>query len=478
MKTSSVAALALTALYERDSVLLEQKFQHLTAPNLKEIDTLLWNEEKRILKSRSIHDTNMNSSSSNNNDSNTSDADVNHCFDLMLLKNNDNHNRVLAQAVIRRLVFQGLGKFRNLYSIEEVEEALVSHTLPQHLQETLVQKYGDDTNNHNNNNSAAPNNKTWKDALDQLVKLSGRTLEELNDHAGTVHGLDKRKLWELILEHPMTAYEPFKCQHCGQVTVQDDATSTPQDNEKLGLSMVEPNGSEIGLRGGWFRGRPYSSTTIFQLKCTNCGEISRWYRSGHPKMLLNPSMGWGRLCGEQEDLRLHLASYLGIPIRMCLPLDWDHVWTEFLLPRTNDDSAHDTDGQDQTWDIRDDSARNFAVRLDEGIGSWTGVLAISPDPDWCQDVTNEYLSSENQNVHGRADSVHATKMPRYRELVEIAQRDTTGDSTQAKTVIGFILKRANWSPSEVSETMKRASTEYGSKEWWDLVDDDEASRII
>jgi hypothetical protein len=138
-----------------------------------------------------------------------------------------------------------------------------------------------------------------------------------------------------------------------------------------------------------------------------------------------------------------------------------------LLPKENR-SGNDIDAPDQTWDIRDDSARNFAVRLDEGIGSWTGVMAISPDPDWCQDVTNEYLSTRNQNRHGRADNAHTAEMPRYRERVKMAQHDAAGDSTQAKTVIGFVLKRANWSSGEVSETMKRASAEYGSKEWWNF----------
>ncbi|KAL3941614.1 MAG: hypothetical protein SGBAC_004062 [Bacillariaceae sp.] len=456
MKTSSVAALALSALYERDSAFLEQKFQHLTAPNLKEIDSLLWQEEKRILNDQntSAHDVKSTHVATNNGSGNS-------IHNIHVDNNQKDHNRVLAQAVLRRLIFQGLGKFQNLYSIEVVEDALASHALSQHLQEELIRRYYGENIRGNESTTVRP--RTWKDALRQLEKLSSRS------DLPAEQKIDKRKLWELILDHPMTAYEPFRCQHCGQIIVQD-VFSTAEENANLGLSMLEPNGSELGIRGGWFRGRPYSSKTIFQLDCQNCGETSRWYRSGHPKMLLNPAMGWGRLCGEQEDLRLHLASYLGIPIRVCLPLDWDHVWTEFLLPKENI-SGNDGTVADQAWGVRDDSARNFAVRLEEGIGSWTGVLAISPDPDWCEDVTNEYLSSRTQIKGGRADDVHAAKMARYREVVNVARCDATGDSTQAKTVNGFVLKRANWSSIEVSATMKRACGEYGSKEWWNLVDE-------
>ena len=89
------------------------------------------------------------------------------------------------------------------------------------------------------------------------------------------------------------------------------------------------------------------------------------------------SIRWGRLCGEQKDLRAWLAEAVGMPLRTIVPLDWDHVWSE---------SRDETSWQPPS----DDSARNFAARLDEGIGSWTCVLAIHHESAHCEDVTDQY----------------------------------------------------------------------------------------
>ena len=138
---------------------------------------------------------------------------------------------------------------------------------------------------------------------------------------------------------------------------------------------------------------------------------------------------WGRLCGEQEDARSALASYLGVPLRVALPLDWDHVWSEYqqhdgqssehqqqgaaagAASSSSSAAAAETiiaeqhgevrrewplevdgdgggevggeaGGEEGVWAIHegkgDAPAANFAARLDEGIGAWSGVLLISP----------------------------------------------------------------------------------------------------
>ena len=91
---------------------------------------------------------------------------------------------------------------------------------------------------------------------------------------------------------------------------------------------------------------------VFVYSCPDCGAESRWFRSSHPEVTLNPNR-WGRLCGEQEDLKVWLAKFLGLRLRYVFPTDWDHVWTEVWdgeafqpLPPNHD----------------------FAVRLHEGIG--------------------------------------------------------------------------------------------------------------
>jgi len=271
--------------------------------------------------------------------------------------------------------------------------------------------------------------------------------------------LDQDKLWRLVLKHPMTAYIHVQCQLCGHVV--PDQYPLQQTDADVGIKEVSPTGAEIEIRAGWFRGP--RKAVVFELTCPRCKHISMWYRSGHPKVILNPNK-WGRLCGEQEDLRLTLAEYLNIPVRLVCPLDWDHVWSEYQTSQTllNTSSL-------AAWKVEDGSARNFFRRLDEGIGSWTRVWAIHTNPDWCQNVTQEYLRYQKDG--GRADD-HGDEeddaMNSYKQTVKYAQHDSTGSLTQAKTCNGYILARANFTDDDVTLQLKRAATEYGSKEWWQL----------
>lgn len=160
---------------------------------------------------------------------------------------------------------------------------------------------------------------------------------------------------------------------------------------------------------------------------------------------------------------MNLSNYLGVSIRTCVPLDWDHIWSEYR------DNTVDSKGEG-TWNVHDDSARNFAVRLDEGIGTWTRVLAISRDPNFCCDVTDEYLScfKTKCNGTGRADARHAPNMSRYRSQVLEANMDKDASMTQAKTLNGFVLQRANWAAEDVTRELKDAAKDYlsYSKAWW------------
>ena len=117
---------------------------------------------------------------------------------------------------------------------------------------------------------------------------------------------------------------------------------------------------------------------------SRCGSTSRWFRSSAAAVTINPQR-WGRLCGEQEDARAALAAYLGVPLRTALPLDWDHVWSEYR-----------TDAEEESWAIHegvgDAPAANFAQRLEEGIGAWSVVLVIAAEPEHCCDATDEYLA--------------------------------------------------------------------------------------
>ena len=58
-----------------------------------------------------------------------------------------------------------------------------------------------------------------------------------------------------------------------------------------------------------------------------------------------------------------------MPLRAIVPLDWDHVWSEH-------------GGPGGAWPPpREPAARNFAARLDEGIGAWSGVLVVGSEPE-------------------------------------------------------------------------------------------------
>lgn len=415
MKASSMAAstaAALSLLHFRNPADFEKLLQHLTPSSLTTIEARL-NKE---LESSSITEH----------------------LPPSTKPNKESLDEAIAEAVLRRLVYKCLQKHSEVSSHQRMERALKYHVLPKSLKKELAERYG----------GAPP--QTWYDSLQQLT---------INAGSNSTDGRNATFLWEMILNHPMTAYVPVQCQCCGHV-IPDDLNSSLTD-EQVGLVEVEPTLEESAfVRPGWFRG-PRPNAMVFELTCPKCSSLSRWFRSRDPQIILNPNK-WGRLCGEQEDLRLDLANYLGIPIRTCLPLDWDHVWSEYSVGTTVDTS---TSTQHQ-WELQDDNARNFAVRLDEGSSSWTGVLAIHPDPNLCEDVTDQYLSCTNMG--GRADDKFESELHRYREIVVNAKKDASGTTTQAGTVVGYVLQRAGFDADRITTTMVKAAKDYGSLPWYEL----------
>lgn len=423
MKTPVAAATALASIYARNQCFVEDSFRYLTKPALEELSQAV----------RSHYP------SSNTKQIIPSDEDI-----------SKECHTAIAKACIRRMVYQQLGKYKDIASKDTVEEALKFHQLPQEIQTELVERYG----------GSPPS--TWWEALEQLRALANG---------------DTIKLWKLILDHPMTAYVPMQCQNCGNTLPDTMPLGIEQSDEAIGLVEVDPSSSTekhgggecLQMRGGWFRGRP-RGPKILEWTCPNCQTVSQWYRSGHPKVILNPNR-WGRLCGEQEDLRLALANFLGVQVRTALPLDWDHIWSEF---RATSSIGVGGKQEQRVWQVQDDSARNFAVRLDEGIGSWTLVLAIHPDPDLCQDLTQEYLttfSNESSSLSfGRADSCHSESMPRYERWVQEARLDGTGECTQAKTVNGYLICcQARLTSKQITAELQSAARAFESgQNWWDL----------
>ena len=426
MKTLSPAggAAALAALCSKDRLLVERSLGHLTSDRLRELEDRLLAELRQLSPDGSHEDDNANGPT-------RQQQMIDEC------------HLAVATACVRRNTYRCLDKFSSLPAGREVvEDALRCHSLPKGLRDELVERHG---------HQSPP--ATWHEALEQLREMA----------TGENRTLDGSRLWELILDHPMTAYVPVQCGKCGKIV--PDETDPRLSDADVGLREVPPSGDEPGLRSGWFRGP--RAPVVFELTCIECGHESRWYRSGHPKNLLDPN-GRGRLCGEQEDLRLILASYLGIEVRLVLPLDWDHVWSEFRGGRGGDsDEDSDKNGLDDSasWNVRDGSARNFCRRLDEGIGSWTGVLAVHPDPELCSDVTGDYLNYRRDR--GRADDGDDFDMERYRSTVREARLDSTGGLTQAKTVVGYVLERAGLSSEDVTALIRQAAADHrDGTEWW------------
>jgi len=172
-------------------------------------------------------------------------------------------------------------------------------------------------------------------------------------------------------------------------------------------------------------------------------------------------------------LKAVLANYADITLRQSVPLDWDHTWSEYK-------TTTDTTEKNPVWGVVDDSARNFAVRLNEGIGAWTRVLVISDKPEWSGDVTDEYLrcsnninsASNNDDedvVNGRVDERHEHILMQYRTIIEESRMDATGKSTQKKTVNGFVLEKAGMKTQDVTAVIQKAVSDFDAgQKWWDV----------
>jgi hypothetical protein len=427
MKASSpAAATALAALYAKDGRFVERCIDHLTCSSLRELDRRLHEECSSSCEESSFAE------------------------EVAMVEALD---AILARACIRRRAHACLDKWTRAskFSREEVEDALRFHVLPPDVRAGLVVDGGIDP--------PPPPPTNWREALEQLKESSSSSSSSTSSSVD----VDRGGLWRLVCDHPMTSYVPAQCKRCGRVV--PDQYPPERTDVEVGLEEIDPTGDELELRSGWFRGP--RSAVVFRLTCPDCSTVTDWYRSGHPRIMLDPDRH-GRLCGEQEDLRMILAGYLNITIRLIVPLDWDHVWTEYEEMSSTSSSSSSSSSPSPAWQVHDGNARNFCRRLDEGIGSWTGIWAVHPDPAHCEDVTREYLTYRRDG--GRADDHDGGDMIKYADTVRMARQDPSGESTQSKNVNGYVLSRAGLSAEDITSELKLAAREYGMKGWWQLND--------
>jgi len=307
--------------------------------------------------------------------------------------------------------------FLSSYSAEKTEEVLGSFKLPPDLAERC--------------GLSRDAEQTWLDAVKEIQRQNRES--------------SPLQLWSAIEKHPIVEYVHVQCQACGRQV--PDSFPDPED---ANLKEETPNDDETPfVRSGWFRGP--RGPVVFVYTCPSCGVVSRWYRSLHPEITLNP-VRWGRLCGEQEDLKVWLAKYVGVHLRVCCPMDWDHVWTEVW------------DGEG--WQPLDPNCVNFARRLREGIGSWTRVLAIgtpvsgNSPADASEDATEAYILRANGSD---------TDVAEWRLQIEKARNDSTGASTQSRTLCGYIIEQAGFDISKVTAELRLAQTDFDcGNDWWEL----------
>jgi hypothetical protein len=387
---------------------------------------------------------------------------------------------VIGAALLRRIVCIHLDKraARGPTDASTVDRVLSLHTLPAPVAAAAAAAAASAAASAAAPVPDAPPPRTWLDLLTQL-------------HAASPSDLPR--LWSLVEAAPWLSYVPVQCVVCGKPV--PDVTAPAEPDAAVGLREVEPTAAERPfLRAGYFRGP--RGPVAFELSCPGCGVTSRWFRSSHPSVTLNPNR-WGRLCGEQEDLRAWLAEALGVGLRTVVPLDWDHVWSEKAFPPTEgagfppsgEEGELPPTGAEMTFlplsaesaaphwlSPTGTNARNFAARLDEGIGAWTRVLAVSCDPHSCGCVTEAYLRSAGDG--GLVDAAHAARLREYRRMVLEARADSTGRSCQAGTLNGYVLASAGFSDDQVTAVMARAAAQHAAApsgepfSWWQIAEAD------
>ena len=422
------SAMILKNIRANDPINFEKSFQALTSSSLSWLDKEF---DKEVEKSRLAmsHGSKLSSGGNEEIENKINEGSVHSKEEL---PPEQQRNVAIAKALIRRIVYKCLHKYSTISSKSDIEKALKYHVLPKEMQANLHSKYGPDEGN-------LPN--SWYDAIQQLQNYCKLICDDTDDYVAY-----KRALWEHILTHPITAYIPVQCQSCGYI-VPDEYNSNVNDAD-IGLSEVEPSPEEKPhVRTGWFRG-PRLEPKVFQLDCPNCGHVSRWYRSRSPYIILNPNK-WGRLCGEQQDLILDLANYLDINIRTILPLDWDHIWSEYQVDDDDGLSSYSN-----TWNLQNNAdERNFVVRLDEGIGYFTRIFAICTNPISSGDVSDLYFNFRLDEKFGR-------NINRYQQMMEEARNDESGLKTQSHTVNGYAIDRSKLTTAEITKEIQNSVEDY------------------
>ncbi|CAE7276336.1 sec61a, partial [Symbiodinium pilosum] len=102
---------------------------------------------------------------------------------------------------------------------------------------------------------------------------------------------------------------------------------------------------------------------------------------------------------------------------------------------------------------------DFARRLNEGIGSWTRVLAVgTPGSGDLEAATEEVTAKYLDFAKGSDDEVAA-----WRRQIQAAREDPSGQATQSRTCHGYTLLCTGMEDDEISEELRMAQRAFDAQ---------------
>jgi len=330
--------------------------------------------------------------------------------------------RVAATLALRHKVWQCRNKerFYKSYTKEQSEAAMRRWKIPA----SWAAKFG----------LPAEEGFTWLDAVEHIKTTAAKDAEAEGRPAP-----GPGELWKKLsgLMGWMFGYKQSRCLECGCQKGKTTVDAPRTDDEK---------NRRFNLEG-----------RVYVLDCADCGKKTRWWRSQAPEICLNPN-NWGRRCGEQSDMKIWFAGYIGVGHRYVISVDNDHIWTESW----NDDAGH------------------FVQGHVHGNG-WTDIVAIGsslPGSGPGAEMASEHLTERYLTNLWPGD-----KNAPQRARVDVRRADETGSKTQLHTLVGYACARGGLDAAGVTAALRTAQRDYDAgRKLTDLsvavVDEDKVRTLI
>eukprot|EP00670_Eutreptiella_braarudii_P027513 CAMPEP_0174375290 /NCGR_PEP_ID=MMETSP0811_2-20130205/114028_1 /TAXON_ID=73025 ORGANISM="Eutreptiella gymnastica-like, Strain CCMP1594" /NCGR_SAMPLE_ID=MMETSP0811_2 /ASSEMBLY_ACC=CAM_ASM_000667 /LENGTH=681 /DNA_ID=CAMNT_0015525363 /DNA_START=17 /DNA_END=2062 /DNA_ORIENTATION=+ len=313
----------------------------------------------------------------------------------------DDGYRVAATLALRHKVWQCRNKerFYHGYTQERSEAAMRRWV----ISPGVAEKFG----------LPAEEGHTWLDVVQHVKAVAAREAEAEGRPAPGPAEL-WNKMSSLNLMNWMFGYKQSRCLECGSQKGRTTVDAPRTDDEK---------NRQFNLEG-----------RVYVLHCADCGKQTRWWRSQAPEICLNPN-NWGRRCGEQSDMKVWFAGYMGVGNRYVISVDNDHIWTE---------SWNDAEGR-------------FVQGHVHGNG-WTEIIAIGSSLPGTG--PGAVMASEHLTERYLENLWPGDRNGPQRSKVDARRRDATGKSTQLHTLIGYACARGGLDAAGVTAVLRAAHEDY------------------